>query len=266
MGNINVTPDIEIGVSTPVTPIDVLPSVDTADNCGCGTGCEIQGLEDAVNKPIGIAPTFIQPSVVLDGSLNPIVAIIGDTLNYELDYTQNDGGIVDDVEVWIDDELVYVGGLTGEIPDLVYAPGTHDVVFIVTTLPGPNGYDTQGNLVPNPIGPQTLPIASTVPSVAPFYSGTVAEIVDIPNGTFDFPQIADLYLNTNTTHRRFWFAIKQGATVVTLEDSMAMYIDLSGLFTFVKSVLVEATTYNVYVMTNAIPYNTNHKFLFNVSY
>lgn len=259
MGNINVTPDIEIGVSTPVTPIDVLPSVDTADNCGCGTGCEIQGLEDAVNKPIGIAPTFIQPSVVLDGSLNPIVAIIGDTLNYKLDYTQNDGGIVDDVEVWIDDELVYVGGLTGSFTR-VLSPGLHTATFEVTYGPGTVGQDSNGNPVPNPITGGTLTVSIAFNAIIPLYSG----VGEVPV-TFTNPQIQDLKLNTGTIETRFWLAIHNTLTLQTAEDSNAMYLDLKGIFVYYSTVSISGESYIVYRMVNAIPYKTSHKFEFHVN-
>lgn len=259
MGNINVTPDIEIGVSTPVTPIDVLPSVDTADNCGCDTGCEIQGLEDAVNKPIGIAPTFIQPSVVLDGSLSPIIAIIGDTLNYELDYTQNDGGIVDDVEVWVDDELVHVGGLTGSFTR-VLSPGLHTATFEVTYGPGTVGQDSNGNPVPNPITGSTLAVSTTFNAIIPLYSG----VGEVPV-TFTNPQIQDLKLNTGIIETRFWVAVHSTLTLQTAEDSNAMYLDLKSILIYHSTVSISGESYIVYRMINAIPYKTSHKFEFHVN-
>lgn len=261
---LDISLELSVGAANPVAPIDISLDPEITD-CGCDTDCDIQPITEPQKPPTGIAPTFSAPQAEVGSITNPVFSIIENTLSYNLDYTQNDGGSVEEVRVIVDEELAYTGGLIGSFPvDL--DNGTHSVVFEVDYGQGEDLYDTAGNLVPNPIPPGTLEVSTTVTATYPFYSGSVAEIADIPGNDPAFPQLSNYYLNTGTVHRRFWIAVKQGATVLTAEDSHAMYLDVSGLFTFIKTITVSGINYSVYAMTNAIPYSVNHKFEFNVSY
>lgn len=244
---------------TSLVPVSIMEAP-VCNDCGCVETCapSFEGINDGLTAPT--VPTFLPPVSIIDTIIAPTGAV-SSPLSYDIHFDQNDAGPVDFVKIYVDGILVYTGAaLSGQFP-VVLTPGTHEVRTDVHYLDGPPSVDSSGNVVENPIQAGISSNTETITVIGAYFTGTAVNEAAIPGVLVDW-QATGVFLNTGTTNKCFWVAVPVGFTISTIEDSNAMYLDLKGLFTFVKNVSVGITNYKVLAMTNAIPYVNNHKFLF----
>ena len=95
------------------------------------------------------------------------------------------------------------------------------------------------------------------------FAGTCTSRDALPT-TFTSPMVDNYQLNTGTAHRCFWL-LHPAHLNVLIEDSQAMYLDITTYFMDHGYRTVDGVTYKLLSMQNAVPYNVNHKFIINAS-
>lgn len=262
--SISITPEVVIQEQEETVAPSVVLDV-TMEGCECSDCKDLDYSEiptPGENTPPTL-PSFVPPVISVFSQTTLTHSLVPTIFSYSLSYQQNNGGSVSAVRVYVNAVLVHTGALSGSF-EFTFGENPQ-IDYEVDYLAGPPGYDSQGNMVINPIEAGTLTLNGDVLTTRlPIYGDSAVDENSIP-GVFINPQSSGFYLNTGTVNKFFWFAVPEGTVIDRIEDEGAMYLSLKSLFTLLKTVTFTGEVYEVYRMSNAIPYNTNHKFNLHVS-
>jgi hypothetical protein len=241
--------------------LDITAAPVTID-CGCET-CST-GFESTESGVIGpVAPVFLPPTVAIVHITAPAGAV-SSTLSYQIVFNQNNGGAMTSIQAFIGSTLVHTGTTLTDSFDVLLSPGTHTLRIAVSHEAGVDAYNSDGTLINNPIDAGSVSIIQDIVVVPAKFVGTALNTGAIPNAldTITWQSGLTALLYTGTVDKCFWIAILSSTTLLRAEDVDTAHINLLGLFTFVKNITLNGSTFKILAMTNAIPYVNTHKFEF----
>ena len=223
---------------TASVPVSIMETTSPCD-CNCIDTCTpiFESINDGLTAPA--VPVFLPPISSIHNIVAPTGAV-SSPLSYDIHFDQNDAGPVSAVKIYVDGVLKHTSVSLSDTFSVVLTPGTHEIRTDVEYQAGLPSIDSEGNTVENPIGAGISSNTETITVIGAYFTGTAVNEAAIPSVLTDW-QSTGVFLNTGTINKCFWVAVPVGFTLTTIEDSNAMYLDLLGLFTFVKNVSVGLT-------------------------